>query len=92
MVKALHGRGIRVLLDAVFHHTGRDFFAFRDILKRGRSSPDILLLTMPGVPAIYFGSEWGVQGRKITPMLRYARRSIRPRFAPSLPIPIYMGS
>ena len=25
----------------------------------------ILLLTMPGVPAIYSGSEWGVQGRKI---------------------------
>jgi cyclomaltodextrinase len=34
----LHGRGIRVLFDAVFHHTGRDFWAFRDIREKGRSS------------------------------------------------------
>lgn len=32
MVKALHGRGIRVILDGVFNHVGRDFWAFRDLL------------------------------------------------------------
>lgn len=32
-------RGIRVVLDAVFNHTGRDFFAFKDVLENGRSSP-----------------------------------------------------
>ena len=26
----------------------------------------ILLFTMPGIPAIYYGSEWGVQGKKET--------------------------
>lgn len=30
-VKECHNRGIRVIFDGVFNHTGRDFFAFRDI-------------------------------------------------------------
>jgi cyclomaltodextrinase len=34
----LHGRGLRVILDGVFHHTGRDFFAFKDLCQHGRES------------------------------------------------------
>jgi glycosidase len=34
----LHRRGIRVVLDAVFHHTGRDFWAFRDVREKGHAS------------------------------------------------------
>jgi cyclomaltodextrinase / maltogenic alpha-amylase / neopullulanase len=34
----LHQRGIRLVLDGVFNHTGRDFPAFRDVLARGASS------------------------------------------------------
>ena len=30
-VKECHSQGIRVILDGVFNHTGRDFFAFKDI-------------------------------------------------------------
>ena len=30
-VKKCHRQGIRVILDGVFNHTGRDFFAFKDI-------------------------------------------------------------
>ena len=30
-VAECHKQGIRVILDGVFHHTGRDFFAFKDI-------------------------------------------------------------
>jgi glycosidase len=31
-------RGFKVILDAVFHHVGRDFWAFRDILEKGQES------------------------------------------------------
>ena len=34
----LHENGIRVLLDGVFNHVGRDFFAFKDIQQNGMSS------------------------------------------------------
>ena len=37
--RALCHRGMRLVLDGVFHHTGRDFWAFRDVLERGRASP-----------------------------------------------------
>ena len=36
-VSECHKAGIRVILDGVFNHTGRDFFAFQDI-KRNRES------------------------------------------------------
>ena len=39
MVSAFHDAGIAVILDAVFNHTGRHFFAFRDLQNRGFASP-----------------------------------------------------
>lgn len=36
---ALHQRGIRVLLDAVFNHVGRGFWAFQDVIAQGQGSP-----------------------------------------------------
>lgn len=38
LIKEVHRRGMRIILDGVFNHTGRDFFAFRDLLKNGKSS------------------------------------------------------
>ena len=38
-VKACHDNGIRVIFDGVFNHTGRDFFAFKDILEHRENSP-----------------------------------------------------
>ncbi|MCR5789600.1 MAG: alpha-amylase [Lachnospiraceae bacterium] len=38
-VAKCHDKGIHVILDGVFNHTGRDFFAFRDIRKMRESSP-----------------------------------------------------
>lgn len=37
-VAACHRKGIRVVLDGVFNHTGRDFFAFRDIRQNRENS------------------------------------------------------
>ena len=38
MIALLHRNGIRVILDAVFNHTGRDFFAFRDLQTHEQNS------------------------------------------------------
>jgi glycosidase len=35
----LHHNGIKIIIDGVFNHVGRDFWAFKDILKNGQSSP-----------------------------------------------------
>jgi glycosidase len=39
LLRQAHARGIRVILDGVFNHTGRDFFAFADLRKRQAESP-----------------------------------------------------
>lgn len=36
---ALHGGDIKVMLDGVFNHVGRGFWAFQDVLKHRESSP-----------------------------------------------------
>ena len=38
MVAKCHEKGIRVIIDGVFNHTGSEFFAFRDIIEKGESS------------------------------------------------------
>ncbi len=38
-VAECHAQGIRVIFDGVFNHTGRDFFAFKDIQKNREQSP-----------------------------------------------------
>ncbi len=38
LVTSLHSRGIRIVLDGVFNHTGRSFFAFRDLEEKGAAS------------------------------------------------------
>ena len=37
--KALHKEGIKVVLDGVFNHVGRGFWAFQDVLKNREASP-----------------------------------------------------
>lgn len=39
LVKAVHQRGMRIILDGVFNHCGRGFFAFNDLLENGKDSP-----------------------------------------------------
>jgi len=38
-VKIAHDLGIRIVVDGVFNHTGREFFAFQDIIKNREQSP-----------------------------------------------------
>ena len=37
--KALHKEGIKVVLDGVFNHVGRGFWAFKDVLEKRENSP-----------------------------------------------------
>ena len=39
LLAACHANGVRLILDGVFNHTGRGFFAFNDILENGEHSP-----------------------------------------------------
>jgi len=35
----IHNRGMNLVLDGVFNHVGRDFWAFKDVLANGQGSP-----------------------------------------------------
>ena len=39
LLKKAHDRGMKVVIDGVFNHSGRDFFAFVDLRKNGKASP-----------------------------------------------------
>lgn len=39
LVKQAHALGIRIMLDGVFNHCGTEFFAWKDVLEKGKDSP-----------------------------------------------------
>ena len=39
LLRTAHERGMKVIIDGVFNHTGRDFFAFKDLRKNQEKSP-----------------------------------------------------
>ncbi len=39
LINALHSRGLRIILDGVFNHCGRGFWAFHHLLENGETSP-----------------------------------------------------
>ncbi|MCH5165606.1 MAG: alpha amylase N-terminal ig-like domain-containing protein [Clostridiales bacterium] len=38
LIEKAHGMGLKIMLDAVFNHCGREFFAWRDVVKNGKNS------------------------------------------------------
>ena len=56
LVQKAHERGLKVVLDAVYNHTGRKFFAFADILENGEKSKYRDWYFIDGFP---LKSEWG---------------------------------
>ena len=68
LIQAAHQRGIRVVIDGVWNHTGRDFFAFEDIRNNQEASPykDWYIVNAfddPDTPENEFEYEgwWGVE-------------------------------
>ncbi len=39
LIEEVHKRGMRIVIDGVFNHTGRQFWAFKDIVKNQENSP-----------------------------------------------------
>ena len=39
LVRQAHSLGIRIMLDGVFNHCGTEFFAWKDVLQKGKESP-----------------------------------------------------
>lgn len=50
LVKTAHEAGIKVFFDAVFNHTGSDFFAFADVLDQQQKSPYLDWYHIDGFP------------------------------------------
>jgi glycosidase len=67
LIRQAHARGIRIVIDGVFNHTGRGFFAFADLRKRQAASPyhDWYIVSSYDDPAtpqneFRYKSWWGV--------------------------------
>ena len=67
LVSKAHARGMRVIVDGVFNHTGRDFFAFKNLREKQQASPYTEWYTVekyddPATPANEFKYKcwWGV--------------------------------
>ena len=56
LVLKSHERGMKVVLDAVYNHTGREFFAFQDILEKGEKSKYLDWYFIDELP---LKGEWG---------------------------------
>ena len=54
-IKAAHAQGLKVIIDGVFNHMGRNSFALRDVLAKGKQSPyaDWFEVTDWGPPVKY---------------------------------------
>ncbi|GIV66712.1 MAG: alpha-amylase [Bellilinea sp.] len=50
LLKKVHQRGMRLILDGVFNHCGRGFFAFNDLLENGKNSPYVDWFYIHGFP------------------------------------------
>jgi cyclomaltodextrinase len=57
LAQAAHARGLRLLLDGVFNHVGRDFPAFRRVLEQGPSAPEASWFRLTWPPGAAAGTE-----------------------------------
>lgn len=55
LLDACHARGMRVVIDGVFNHVGRGFFAFHDVLEKGPESRFLDWFEIEGFPLNAYG-------------------------------------
>ena len=84
VIREAHRRGMKVIIDGVFDHTGRDFYAFKDLVKNQQSSPYQSWYTVyswydPNVPGSQFTyKSW----HGFTPMPEFATTADATNLAP----------
>lgn len=68
LVEEVHNRGMKIIIDGVFNHTGTDFWAFRDLIKKQEESEfkdwyDIISFDDPSTEKNEFDYHgwWGVK-------------------------------
>ena len=82
LVDQAHAQGIRIILDGVFNHSGRGFFAFQDLLDKGERSAHRRWYHVKRFPLDAFGEGqaenylawWGFRG---LPKFNTANRATR---------------
>jgi len=57
LIKKIHSCGMRIILDGVFNHTGRGFWAFHHILENGAESPYVEWLRISDWPLYAYDDE-----------------------------------
>lgn len=57
LVECAHRLGIKIILDAVFNHTGLDFFAFKDVMEHEKKSPYLDWFHISSFPVAASGDE-----------------------------------
>lgn len=86
VVDALHQKGIRVILDYSWNHTGTEFFALQDIQQQGKASPyydwfNIVALDDPATPE----NEFEFEGWAGTTTLAVVDKAITPASDEEMP-------
>lgn len=69
MIRLAHSHGVRIILDGVFNHCGRGFFAFNDILENQQYSPYLDWFHIKKLPvdayspgkAVDYQAWWGIK-------------------------------
>ncbi|HLC04005.1 MAG TPA: glycoside hydrolase family 13 protein [Anaerolineales bacterium] len=56
LLERAHSRGMRIVLDGVFNHCGRGFFAFSDLMENGQHSPYLDWFHVRRFPLEAYGS------------------------------------
>jgi glycosidase len=77
LVKLVHERGMHIIIDGVFNHTGVHFWAFQDIVKNGKKSRFVdwyMIRTWSG-PKFTYDSWWGIDS---LPVLNRDERDMHP--------------